>query len=261
MKNKKIIEIINKLGAQNVNTIDTEEINIKETIIALVNGFCYVKSGRDTERFFQEFERIRTMTDEECEQFYIKNRDKYSFKKHFQTIVASKARELIHDSFDKEFFESQVCRMSYDKRARKELLKQYLNKYTKSQLKDFIRILIELKDEIPYYLFEPKNYYYMKATFNNLVRENDESVPGMLQNYIEFRILQERNPYYFVDYLSEEVLVDVLMYYSLKSNLPLILYIAKALSVLQSDEAWIYTKIVIYCIEVLGIDLFEKRQK
>ena len=58
MNNNEIIEIINTINNQNFNTTDTQEINIEEIISALINGFYYVKSGKDTERFLDTIDCV-----------------------------------------------------------------------------------------------------------------------------------------------------------------------------------------------------------
>lgn len=257
MNDKKIIEIINTISNQKFNTADSQEINIEETILALVNGFYYVKSGEDTERFHDAIDCIIAATHEEGCHPYRKNMKKYLIKDDIQTAVAFKARELILNSFDKDFFHLQVEKTRYNNETRTNLLKQYLNKYTKSQLYEFIAFFMGLNSEIPEYLFDFDTFCEMTAMFNCLACEVDPSIPRAGSD--EFKLLVKKNPFYYAECLSKEVLIDVLVFYASKQNTELVLYMAKALSVLKLEEAWFYTKMVIYFTEEFGINLFEER--
>ena len=136
------------------------------------------------------------------------------------------------------------------------LLKQYLNQYTKSQLHEFIVFFIGLNSEIPDYLFDFDTFCEMTTAFNCLACEVDPSIPRADSD--EFKLLVKKNPFYYTECLSKEVLIDVLVFYASRHNTEFVLYMAKALSVLKLREAWYYAKMVIYFTEEYGINLFKE---
>lgn len=105
------------------------------------------------------------------------------------------------------------------------LLKEYLNKYNNEQIKYFIRYLAN------YYLnnFE---LYDLTGSFNCLVREIDDSIPNN-DTDDEFEELHKKNPYYFLDYLTLETVVDILLVFIEECNINQFLYVAKAFSVVK----------------------------
>lgn len=104
-------------------------------------------------------------------------------------------------------------------------LKEYLNRYNNEQIKYFIRYLAN------YYLntFE---LYDLTSSFNCLVREIDDTIPNT-DSDDEFVELQAKNPYYFLDYLTQQTVIDTLLFYIETCDINQILYVARAFSLVK----------------------------
>jgi hypothetical protein len=103
-----------------------------------------------------------------------------------------------------------------------ELLKKYLNNYSKMETKYFIRFLALC------YL-DNFAFYDLIGSFNALVRESDNSIPDIDMDD-NFYKLQEINPYYFLDRLTQEVIVTTIMQYIEDCDIEHILCAVKALT-------------------------------
>lgn len=119
-----------------------------------------------------------------------------------------------------------ICIMKNDKIIESvRLLKEYLNKYNNEQIKYFIRYLTK-------YYFDNFESYDLTSSFNCLVREIDDTIPNNDFDD-EFEQLYETNPYYFLDYLTLETVVDTLLLYIEECHINQFLYVAKALSIVK----------------------------
>lgn len=103
-----------------------------------------------------------------------------------------------------------------------ELLNQYLNNYSKEQTKYFIRFLAK------HYL-DNFTLHDLTGSLNCLVREIDDTIPDSDLDS-RFDELIKKNPYYFLDYLSQEVIVDTLTIYIEEHDVSMFLYVAQAIS-------------------------------
>lgn len=155
-----------------------------------------------------------------CDYFVKPGPQRVEFMKKYGDVLCKKPEEemdyldwlnqivgmihLVKTSFDKEYFESQLA--ISEAPMNKEFIKNHLNGLTRKQLEKFITFVIE--GRLHYGLFiSNASSVDMWAELNERCVRKDSRIPRL--DRTDYGERRPKNSFYFFDYLSKQVIVDV----------------------------------------------------
>ena len=132
----------------------------------------------------------------------------------------------------------------YDKR----MLREYLNKFSKEQLKEYFDIIAEYSFQRELFM-EVYELADLLKELNREVRSKNMAVPSILDGSAEHFFAL--NPLYFFDYLDKEVIAEILCNY-IYYNVIMAENTAETLYHCGRDEAMQYPNLVLSIQKQLG---------
>lgn len=105
MKNYEFITMIQNIG--DTNTI-SNTFNSREVFLTLINGFMYVKPGKNTTKFYKDFRRCLEDGRTSGEVMYVRRGKHIPFTKCVRTVTAMAIMNCIKENFDEEYFDSML---------------------------------------------------------------------------------------------------------------------------------------------------------
>lgn len=130
----------------------------------------------------------------------------------------------------------------------KKMLKEYLNKFNKEQLKEYFDIIAEYSFQRELFM-EVYELADLLKKLNRAVRSKDLSFPSIVDDSAKEFFYQ--NPLYFFDYLDKEVIAKML-YRSINYNVIMAENTAETLYNCGRDEAMQYPNMVLVIQSQLG---------
>lgn len=159
--------------------------------IAVMNCDYYVRPGRNRAMFMHDFERLMRGT-----------KPPETQQERFVWFV--EMTNLVKRYFDKEYFILHI--EPVEDHSSKQLLKTYLDKFSKKQLMEFMIFVIGCRRECDLFLSN-NGSVKLWATLNMKCVEKDSCVPSIQERgYEEFAA---QNPLYSFDYLSKKTIATI----------------------------------------------------
>ncbi len=189
MNKTEIINAINEI--YELEFIDFN-FDINKLYTAVLNCDYYVKPGNQRKAFMERFETVL------CK----KPENEMNYLDWLNQIVGM--IHLVKTTFDKEYFESQLS--ISETPVDKEFVKKHLNNLTRKQLKKFITFVIEGRRNYGLFISNASSTD-LWAELNERCVRKDSRIPRLDRiDYVEFR---PKNPFYYFDYLSKQVIIDI----------------------------------------------------
>lgn len=193
MNKNEIINAINEI--YELKTIGTS-FDINKLYIAVENYDYYIKPGSQRKAFMEKLGNI----------LYKNPQSEMKYLNLFNQMIGMIS--LVKTTFDKEYFDDQVDVSQAP--MNKEYVKSHLNCLTRKQLKNFISFVID--GRVNYGLFiSNTNSTDMWAELNERCIRKDSRIPKI--DRADYHELRPKDPLYCFDYLSKQVIVDVLCNY------------------------------------------------
>lgn len=187
-------EIINAIKEiYELETIDID-FDMNTLVTAVNNCDYYLRPGDEQKAFMERFNEIIM----ECNK---KGgaQDLFNWCIHMAKLIS-----LVKTMFNQEYFEAQLAISEVP--VNKEFIKNHLNGLTRKQLEKFITFVIE--GRLHYGLFiSNASSTDMWAELNERCVRKDSRIPRL--DRVDYGDLRPKDPFYYFDYLSKQVIVDV----------------------------------------------------
>lgn len=189
MNKTEIINAINEI--YELETIGVD-FDMNKLLTAVSNYDYYVKPGNQRATFMERFGEVL------CR----KAENEMNYMDWLNQIVGM--IHLVKSTFDKEYFEAQLAVSEVP--VNKEFVKNHLNGLTRKQLVKFITFVIE--GRLHYGLFiSNASSVDMWAELNERCVRKDSRIP--ILDRVDYGDLRPKDPFYYFDYLSKQVIVDI----------------------------------------------------
>ena len=189
MNKTEVINAINDI--YELKTIGVD-FNINKLLTAIINCDYYIKPGNKRDAFMERFETIL------CK----KPENEMNYLDWLNQIVGM--IHLVKTTFDKEYFESQIA--ISEAPMNKEFVKNHLNSLTRKQLEKFIAFVIEARCNYNLFISNVSSTN-LWAKLNERCVRKDNRIPKI--DRVDYSELRPKNPFYFFDYLSKQIIVDI----------------------------------------------------
>ena len=102
MKKYEFVTMIQNMG--DINSMPNV-LNAREVVLTLINGFLYVKPGKNTEEFYKAVRGCLDTVRGRGENMYISNNKHIPFNKCLRTSASLALMHCIKEHFDEEYFD------------------------------------------------------------------------------------------------------------------------------------------------------------
>lgn len=209
MKNCEIVQYINRYCAHN-NDLNTNT-NADLAYAILAHGYLYVRPGDPTERFaLNVIESLKVGATDGINMYLEYDYDctPWPLEERVRSSMAKEALKIARASFNKRYFENQVAHLDPDEEGDESLLDKYLKLMDKERLLDFLYKVADCS--MFYYAFSDVTVHDIKDELHERCRKMDSSLPEARYDYKRGVSLEDEDPYYMADYLSNEEIIDAI---------------------------------------------------
>lgn len=185
-------EIVNAIyEIYELKTIGTD-FDMNKLFTAVNNYDYYVRPGKQREMFMERYGTVL------CK----KAENEMNYLDWLNQIVGM--IHLVKTTFDKEYFEAQIA--VFETPVNREFIKNHLNSLTRKQLEKFITFVIEGRRNYGLFISNASSVDMWTELNERCVRK-DSSIPRL--DRVDYGNLRPKNPMYYFDYLSKQVIVDI----------------------------------------------------
>ena len=114
------------------------------------------------------------------------------------------------------------------------VLYDYLNQLSKDELKKFYSILVHYWNDYKYFI-SPQSFLRFWIRVNGLCYMIDKDFPNPRKKYKELKIYCQQHPYYFIDKLRHELVVNLFCQH-LEDRLDLLIHVAQKVKTEDLDS-------------------------
>ena len=189
MNKTEIINAINEI--YELETIGFD-FDMNKLVTAVENYDYYVKPGSQREEFMERYGTIL------CK----KPENEMNYLDWLNQIVGM--IHLVKTTFDKEYFKSQAVISEVP--VNKEFIKKHLESLPRKQLEKFISFVIEGRRKYGLFISNASSTD-LWAELNERCVRKDSRIPRL--DRVDYGELRPKNPFYYFDYLSKQVIVDI----------------------------------------------------
>lgn len=250
MKNKYLIETIYRMMEEDASFT---EFNANEIFLAFMNGYYYIKPNEDTMKFAFAIDDVIAEGHVAGKHIFELRDENVSLDACNISMTALATMNHIRKSFDEEYFKSQIDHFDYDEENNETLLETYLKKFNKAQLKEFLSLVIDFR-KCQLELINSSSFELMFDDFDAESRKIDNTIPSFGTN--EFVKFFQNNMLYFIDYLDESIITEIICKYMNERLITTGLF-AKALYYTNKDVACYYLAAIDRLETVFGPDVFK----
>ena len=193
MEKNKIKELIERIVALDI--VEMDQFNEVAEVIEYVD--YYVRLGEKRKVFYEKMQEVLDLHRDATECGVL--------EEFVDFTLVNSLLNLIKDSFDREYFED--CMRAPNTKGDKSLLKEYIYKLDKEQLKMFLVVLVDGKYEKGLFL-STQSSKWMWFELNQKSIEVDSSVVDMREpNYSQY---SKVDPLYMFKYLDTKTIAQVI---------------------------------------------------
>ena len=203
MKNSEIIYYIDRYCAQKKNFDSPLNTDLAFTMLA--HGYLYIRPGEDTEKFVSDvLDALKVGACKGIEMYRRYYFDSYSLDEWMRIYMAEEALNVAKKAFDETYFNTQASRLDPNEECNESLLDKYLKLMDKKQLLDFLHMCTHYSQD---YLVFTNGNISVYWELHECCRKKDPSLPQEWYDYKRGRCLNDDDPYYMADYLSNEEII------------------------------------------------------
>jgi hypothetical protein len=203
MTNREIINFIDRYCAQKKDFDSPLNTDLAFTMLA--HGYLYIRPGEDTEKFVSDvLDALKVGACKGIEMYRRYYFDSYSLDEWMRIYMAEEALNVAKEAFDETYFNTQASRLDPNEECNESLLDKYLKLMDKKQLLDFLHMCTHYSQD---YLVFTNGNISVYLELHKCCRKKDSSLP---QEWYEGRCLNDDDPYYVADYLSNEEIIDAI---------------------------------------------------
>ena len=253
MTNKNIFEIIEKLIS---TEIDDLNYTPNEVFIAAAHGYYYVHSGKDTERFLNEINRVLEKAKEYTNTAQGEIENENTYKEILEKKMASEMLEVIRSRFNRATlnYSKEVMQQDMNNVFSNEYLEYRLYYLDHDELEDIFDKIFEFKHNVNPFITN-ESYGLMMNEFKECslyVAENEAYDENDYDEDVDFI---NHTPRYFFHYLCRETIIDII-YRHIDTDPIILAYMVKAYTLSNINNITDYTAIVLRMTHEHGIDVF-----
>ena len=208
MTNKNVFEIIERLMSPDADKI---VFNSTEVFTAIVHGYYYIHSGKDTMKFLNKIDSILEANRKNAKNMHNKTKNGMPYEEWLCGKIVSEALAVMRTMFNERtlnYFKT-LMKDTMDVAFTDELLEDYLYFLDVKELKTLLEGIIAFKESNNFFISD-ENYNLMMKEFEHrsiYVAEQEVDNEADFQEHVEYI---KATPMAFFHYLCRETIIDII---------------------------------------------------